>query len=359
MIINRNNYEEYFLLYIDRELGPDGQLMVEDFVRLHPDLEKEFDLLKQTAALPPVVIFEGKETLYKKEKNRRIVPQFWMRIAATLIILLTGGWYLLLITGETRNDDQPARTAKQIAPNQDRANPARSQKVAPESAAKPANQANSANPENLREKDPVVATKPAGGQKENVTQEATTKSISGKKANPAEQSNQASTHYTKQYPAGNPEKNGPESNETFIPSTVNRQPSTEFINHQPSIKPAIADLTQNIRSPEINAPDPSAARPSTVNGQPSTVNRQSSTVNGQPSTVNRQSSTVNGQSSTVNRQPSTDPESSQSILVFNNNNKTVQGLFKKLLGNSEDEQVTADNRKRKIKISVFQFNVSK
>jgi cytoskeletal protein RodZ len=300
MIINRNNYEEYFLLYIDRELGPDEQLMVEDFVRVHPDLEKEFDLLKQTAAFPPVMIFEGKERLYKKE-NRRIVPQFWLRIAATLIILLAGGWYLLLMTGETRNDNQPDRPPKQITLNRDQASPARSRKAAPESAAKPANQENGANPENLPERDPVVATKSAGGQKENVTEEA------------------------------NPEKNSPESDEASIPSTANGQPSTEFINHQPSRKTEIADLAQNIRSPEINAPNPSAALPPTVNRQRSTVNRQ----------------------------PSTDPESSQSILVFNNDNKTVRGLFQKLLANSGNEQATADNRKRKIKISVFQFNVSK
>ena len=71
MTINRNNYEEYFLLYIDRELNRDEQLMVEDFVRLHPDLEKEFNLLKQTIALPPVVVLEGKDKLLKEENTFR------------------------------------------------------------------------------------------------------------------------------------------------------------------------------------------------------------------------------------------------------------------------------------------------
>jgi len=36
MTINRNNYEEYFLLYVDRELNGDEQNMVEEFVKLHP-----------------------------------------------------------------------------------------------------------------------------------------------------------------------------------------------------------------------------------------------------------------------------------------------------------------------------------
>jgi len=305
MAINRNNYEEYFLLYIDRELGRDEQLMVEDYVRLHPDLEKEFDLLKQTIALPPVTIFEGKEKLFKEEKKRRILPVFWMRIAATLIILLAGGWFLLLMTGETKNAKESAKPAKQIALQQEG-----SKKKIPESSIRPADPANSGNPENLQKGNPVVVTNSAGGQKEHGIPGTKTKSTSGNRANP---------------------ENNPEPGEAFNPSTVNRQPSTESINPQPSAKANIPDLAQNNKFPEINAPNPS-----TIHHPPSTV-----------------------LPSTVNRQPSTNPEDSQSILVFNNDNKTVSGFFKKLLAKSGDEQVTAENRKRKIKISVFQFNVSK
>ncbi|HEY4156107.1 MAG TPA: hypothetical protein VGM24_11785, partial [Puia sp.] len=114
MIINRNNYEEYFLLYIDRELNRDERMMVDDFVVRHPDLEKEFNALKQTIAAAPRMVYEGKEKLLKENK-RRIYPVYWMRLAATLIILLAGGWFLLLVTGKTRRPDGPVSPSKEVA----------------------------------------------------------------------------------------------------------------------------------------------------------------------------------------------------------------------------------------------------
>ncbi|MFI5194945.1 MAG: hypothetical protein ACHQD7_12850, partial [Chitinophagales bacterium] len=63
--------------------------------------------------------------------------------------------------------------------------------------------------------------------------------------------------------------------------------------------------------------------------------------------------------STVNRQPSTkQPSSSESILVFDNKNKTVSGFFKKMMSGSP-EDATADNQRQKIRVSVFQFNFKK
>ena len=48
MQINRHNYEEYFILYMDNELGSTERRMVEDFVKLHPDLQEELDMLLQS-----------------------------------------------------------------------------------------------------------------------------------------------------------------------------------------------------------------------------------------------------------------------------------------------------------------------
>ena len=263
MPINRNNYEEYFLLYIDRELGRDEQLMVEDYVRLHPDLEKEFDLLKQTIALPPVTIFEGKEKLFKEEKKRRILPVFWMRIAATLIILLAGGWFLLLMTGETKNDNGSAKPAKQIALQQEG-----SKKKIPESSIRPADPANSGNPENLQKGNPVVVTNSAGGQKEHSMPGTKTKSVSGKKANPAVGTNPPNGHYLKPDPADSPEMNNPEPNESLNRSTRLRLATAdEAVNRQP-----IPDLAQNNKLPEINAPNPSTLNHPPSSVPPSTIN---------------------------------------------------------------------------------------
>lgn len=67
MNINRHNYEEYFILYLDNELGSEDRRMVEEFVQQHPDLKEELDTLLQYKLVPDThIIFEGKEELMKE-----------------------------------------------------------------------------------------------------------------------------------------------------------------------------------------------------------------------------------------------------------------------------------------------------
>ena len=67
MLINRHNYEEFFILYMDNELDPAGRRMVEDFVQLHPDLKEELDILLQFKLEPDTqIVFDGKEELMKE-----------------------------------------------------------------------------------------------------------------------------------------------------------------------------------------------------------------------------------------------------------------------------------------------------
>lgn len=67
MIINRHNYEELFLLYVDKELSADEYVAVENFVRQNPDLGQELKMLQQTILTEDNVTFKQKELLYKKE----------------------------------------------------------------------------------------------------------------------------------------------------------------------------------------------------------------------------------------------------------------------------------------------------
>ena len=69
MNINRNNYEEYFLLYADKELSADEKNRVEMFVQQNPDLEEEFVMLQQSVIKPDnAITFEDKSSLFRKEE---------------------------------------------------------------------------------------------------------------------------------------------------------------------------------------------------------------------------------------------------------------------------------------------------
>jgi hypothetical protein len=64
MIINRNNYEEYFLLYIDRELSAAERAAVEHFVTENPDLRPELEALQSvTLDGTDTISFPGKKEL--------------------------------------------------------------------------------------------------------------------------------------------------------------------------------------------------------------------------------------------------------------------------------------------------------
>ncbi len=69
MIINRHNYEEFFLLYVDNELEADARAAVESFVSQNPDLAKELEMLQQATLDGDNILFGQKELLYKIENS--------------------------------------------------------------------------------------------------------------------------------------------------------------------------------------------------------------------------------------------------------------------------------------------------
>lgn len=64
MTINRHNYEEFFILYLDNELSIGERRQVDLFVQQHPDLGEELQMLQQTRLdVDSSIVFEGKESL--------------------------------------------------------------------------------------------------------------------------------------------------------------------------------------------------------------------------------------------------------------------------------------------------------
>jgi hypothetical protein len=70
MKIDRHNYEEYFLLYIDNELTVEQMKHVELFVTENPDLEEEFVMLQQSRLIvDDTIVFDDKHLLMKDEND--------------------------------------------------------------------------------------------------------------------------------------------------------------------------------------------------------------------------------------------------------------------------------------------------
>ena len=67
MSINKDNYEEYFLLYADNELSAVEKNNVEDFVKQYPELEEELLMIKLSVSKPDdECILEDKSFLFKE-----------------------------------------------------------------------------------------------------------------------------------------------------------------------------------------------------------------------------------------------------------------------------------------------------
>jgi hypothetical protein len=73
--ISRENYEEYFLLYIDNELSADERKAVDAFVLLHPDLREELDLLAGTKLDADLISFPEKDALLSQQLEMETVDE--------------------------------------------------------------------------------------------------------------------------------------------------------------------------------------------------------------------------------------------------------------------------------------------
>ena len=68
MNITRHNYEEYFILYLDNELGSEDRRLIELFVIENPDLKEELNLLMQSQLVADTsVVFNNKEQLMRSD----------------------------------------------------------------------------------------------------------------------------------------------------------------------------------------------------------------------------------------------------------------------------------------------------
>lgn len=76
-MINRNNYETSFLMYVDNELSITEKEMVEAFAQQNPDLRAELHMLQQTVLLPEKdILFINKNLLHKHIGNEVTITNY-------------------------------------------------------------------------------------------------------------------------------------------------------------------------------------------------------------------------------------------------------------------------------------------
>lgn len=97
--INKENCEEYFVLYGDDELTNEEKDKVEQFVYKHPQYQADFELIQQVKLVPDnALAFPDKTYLYRSEEDdARVIAFPWWRFAAAAVALLIiggGAFYL-------------------------------------------------------------------------------------------------------------------------------------------------------------------------------------------------------------------------------------------------------------------------
>ena len=92
--IGPDNYELYFIEYHDSELNPDQETETLDFLKRHPELQEEFNLIgKAKLEADESIVFPDKSVLYRKEKSTKVVSLFIWRAMAAAVFIGFGLWF--------------------------------------------------------------------------------------------------------------------------------------------------------------------------------------------------------------------------------------------------------------------------
>ncbi|TVR79136.1 MAG: hypothetical protein EA409_09770 [Saprospirales bacterium] len=100
MKINKNNYEEFAIDYLDGNLPKSIKLAFDAFLEKNPEIAEEFEGLNSAVLTPEVhgipIAFQKKKYLYKKTPivallNHPLQIKLW-QVAAALLLLLTTVW---------------------------------------------------------------------------------------------------------------------------------------------------------------------------------------------------------------------------------------------------------------------------
>ena len=84
MFINRDNYETFFLMYVDNELSAAERAEVEEFLEQHPDLRPELDALAAVVLEPEPVIMNNRDMLLRSSFQEDLQERMLMHLDGEL-----------------------------------------------------------------------------------------------------------------------------------------------------------------------------------------------------------------------------------------------------------------------------------
>ena len=88
-VVNRNNYEEYLIAYIDNELNDQEKIDFFKFAMAHPQVKEELAVYQQTKLQPEKeIVFANKEVLYRREEKVKVISMQWWKIAVAAAVIL-------------------------------------------------------------------------------------------------------------------------------------------------------------------------------------------------------------------------------------------------------------------------------
>ena len=88
--IELGNYEEWLVLYVDDELSSEERNRVENFLAVHPHLQQELALFRQTKLQPGEITFPDKNVLFRTQTATIFRLQWWKVAVAAVLILAAG-----------------------------------------------------------------------------------------------------------------------------------------------------------------------------------------------------------------------------------------------------------------------------
>lgn len=313
--IGIDNYQEYFLLYIDNELNKDSREAVEKFVLQHPELQDEFTLLKQTVLPQEKIGFPNKKSLYRREE-RRVIPFAWMRVAAAAALLGAAVLVWWMKSGDNNNNTSPVVT---VQPDKQTVKPSQDQQQ--NKTTQPANPA--------QQNNQVAETQKVQEKKENKETIAKTKKKNNKKRIEETKQNVSDNNISDNLASNNKKDNNI--------NKLQQQIQEKKENNVATTQPVIAQVTPEKDS---QTEDPLEKAKST-----------SAMQNHDPDIIKP----------AVYKELDTDDDENRNALYIGNmevNKNKVRGFMKKVGGLFAGKSKGSSNEKGKLQVANFELNTN-